>query len=647
MKASEKGAGAIAGAIESLVGLENAMAGLAKVFDPRMKGKGADEMPEGIVWSSKSVELALEGRRMGQKLIASPFYRGNDILRAANITFQYTEEELLEFYRCEGDIEYFADNYVKLKTAEGVRNIKLRPHQRKWIKSLSKNRFNIGMWSRQSNKTTTTAIFFAHYTIFNIDKCIAILAQKDDIGSEVFSKVKLIIENLPFFLKPGCLSYTKSGYDFDNGCRAITRPTAPDCLQGYTVDAIYIDEFAFLKRSIALPLWINVFPTISSIPDGKCIITSTPNGKNLFYELWMDALSGKNPFKTLMVKWYELPGRDDAWKAEQISILYEEGFAQNYDLSFDTTMRNLLKTTTYAELTGKERPFVSAPLYRGDFAEYWRWESECPLNFETAYAAMSVDVGEGVGGDYSVIKIRELRFQEDKLVLALVGIFECNTIKIKDFARVVLHAAGMFDQERLKLVVETNGCGQELMGRIDDLIERTGGALDIEGEVWARLPRAKGRDNERGLRLNTQLKKIGASAYIKNMDGGVFDEPDALSLAQVKEFGKNERGIYKAISGHDDLVMPDLNLSYYMDAGGEGWADFLERAQAHAANIENGGDSEYDLSISGGEPCEYDFDEFSGGAGGDSEYDDLPDPKSLKIPRAAGKSDDDWLNDYI
>ena len=123
-----------------------------KVFDPRNEADITSE-DGAIVWSSKSIELAYDALKKGFGLRKSPFYRGNVDLRKANLTFQYTEEEIAEIIRCKKDIVYFANTYIYLKTPEGRRKIKLRPYQVKLLKTIQDNKYVINLSSRQVGKS--------------------------------------------------------------------------------------------------------------------------------------------------------------------------------------------------------------------------------------------------------------------------------------------------------------------------------------------------------------------------------------------------------------------------------------------------------------------------------------------------------------
>ena len=139
-----------------------------KVFDPRNEADITSE-DSAIVWSSKSIELAYDALKKGFGLRKSPFYRGNVDLRKANLTFQYTEEEIAEIIRCKKDIVYFANTYIYLKTPEGRRKIKLRPYQVKLLKTIQDNKYVINLSSRQVGKSLN---FVNKVTILNSDGTI-------------------------------------------------------------------------------------------------------------------------------------------------------------------------------------------------------------------------------------------------------------------------------------------------------------------------------------------------------------------------------------------------------------------------------------------------------------------------------------------
>ena len=70
-----------------------------------------------MIWSSKSLDLAVKGLGEGRKLVANPFYDNNTKLLKGDLVFQRTHEEIAEWKKCKNDILYliaFSPTYLLL-----------------------------------------------------------------------------------------------------------------------------------------------------------------------------------------------------------------------------------------------------------------------------------------------------------------------------------------------------------------------------------------------------------------------------------------------------------------------------------------------------------------------------------------------------
>ena len=107
------------------------------------------------IWSSRSLDLALEGLKQGRKLVANPFYENNTKLLKGDLVFDRTQDEIQEWLRCKNDIIYFVEKYCKLMTPEGIRNVKLRDYQENYLRHLMDHRLSIYLACRQCGKCVT------------------------------------------------------------------------------------------------------------------------------------------------------------------------------------------------------------------------------------------------------------------------------------------------------------------------------------------------------------------------------------------------------------------------------------------------------------------------------------------------------------
>jgi hypothetical protein len=248
------------------------------------------------------------------KRYQNPWFKNEIGNRRAGITFAMTPEEIAEYIKCKTDIKYFAQKYCKIKVEDGsIKNLTLRDYQID-ILELYQNRKSILCGSRQIGKTINAAITMLHFVTFNNDKNIMIVANIASTTIEIVDKIKSIYVHLPFFLKVGIKNWNQRTMIFENGCRIKTAARSRTPAIGFTIDFLYLDEFAHIPSNIIEPYYQAVYPVVSAVENSKIIITSTPNGMNLFYRLLTDAERPegdpqKNQFKALRIYWYQVPGR--------------------------------------------------------------------------------------------------------------------------------------------------------------------------------------------------------------------------------------------------------------------------------------------------------------------------------------------------
>ena len=270
-----------------------------------------------FVFTTKLVEEITDKINDGVvvKRYQNPWFKNEVGIRRAGLTFMMTDDEIEEYIKCKLDINYFAEKHCKVKTEDGsIQNIKLRDYQRKILELYTTNRFSILCGSRQIGKTINAAIAMLHFVTFSNDKNIMIVANIRGTTIEIIDKIKSIYTHLPFFLKPSIKTWNQQSVVFENGCRIKSSARSKTPAIGFTIDFLYLDEFAHIPSNIIEPYYQAAFPTVSAIENSKIVITSTPNGMNLFHRLLTDAEKpdgdpSKNNYKAMKVFWHQVPGR--------------------------------------------------------------------------------------------------------------------------------------------------------------------------------------------------------------------------------------------------------------------------------------------------------------------------------------------------
>lgn len=140
-------------------------------------------------------------------------------------------------------------------------------------------------------------------------------------------RIRLAYEYCPSAIKIGVTTYNKKCIEFENNSTIRCFATGSSGCRGFSANCLIMDEAAFIPKGIADEFMASVFPVLSSSKDSKAIMVSTPNGtaNNLFYDTWQQATDPNveqdenwKPFRFL---WYDVPGRDEEWKRQQIATI--------------------------------------------------------------------------------------------------------------------------------------------------------------------------------------------------------------------------------------------------------------------------------------------------------------------------------------
>ncbi len=542
-----------------------------QVYDPRVidENKGSQTL-----WTSESVDLAIKGLAEGYKLRENPFLKTvrGARLRKANIPFKYSEDELTCLVESMEDKMFYANNFGKLKDGnQGWVNITLRDYQEKLINQYTNNRWNLIMFPRQSGKTTTTIVDIAHFVTFNVDKDCVVIAQSDKSVNEILSKLKEYFAGLPFWLQPGFVSFNAKGFVLENGCRLSIGIASESVVQGFSLDYLYVDEAAYVKTSMWQKFWNNVYPTLINNPNSRCVITSTPNGRNHFYELWQGSILGLNKFVNYRIYWQDVPGRNEQFKIDTISNLGITGWLMGFECNFDTQLVSVFHSTTQRILRDYQQKYENAwsfnnyhigNKYQIKFLE----QKDIKYDLKQDYFLITVDIAEGLDQDYSVLKIKKIEWsiENQRLEYTTIGMFRDNTIAVDDFGEYVLTLVqNEFNPKRIKVVVENNTYGGEFFLAIKNLRLHDTTFAKVDNQIFAKFYRKAKQDFEYGIRWNGQNKSLGVKSFVTLTTKGVMKEYNPISIEEYMNFGKIGE-TYKASYGHDDCVMPDVTCAHFI-----------------------------------------------------------------------------------
>lgn len=479
---------------------------------------------------------------MPKKTNQRGYYLGNKNLPTSEAEFEWTKEMVRDLKKCDTNLLFFAESFFTIVNLDKGRDrIKLHKCQKKVLRALRDNRFNIVLASRQIGKTTMMTIYALWTACFADDQRILIVANKEQTAINIFKRVRLAYEELPNWLKPGVVEYGKTSMLLANGSSIGISTTSSDAGRGDSCNVLILDELAFIDNHLVQDFWKSVYPIISSSKKSKIFIASTPNGTaNLFYELYTNALKGANNWKASRVDWWEIPGRDDKWKEDTIRSL---GSKEAFDQEFGNQFIEPGETAIADAALEKFKITVSKPQYEFDDGKYRVWADPDPSRVYVA----GVDVAEGVGEAYSVIQIMDMT---DLTNIEQVAIYRDNTINPVEFTTKLSEVLGNWGKPLA--AVERNNCGAQV---VDTL--RT--VHSYENLVHFAPNASKDKYLRPGViaHTNTKYKGVTNMRYWVN-ELLVVSLRDQKTVDELKTFVRHRNGTWssqKGVDVHDDCVM--------------------------------------------------------------------------------------------
>lgn len=470
-------------------------------------------------------------------MIVNESYLGNPNVKRDGVNQQWSTELIQEYAKCMHDPEYFTEKYIKVISLDkGLVPFNLYQYQRNMFAEFNTNRFNIVLACRQSGKSISACAYLLWYALFHSEKTIVILANKGDTAREMLSRITLMLENIPFFLQPGTKALNKGSIEFSNHSRILARATSGSSVRGLSVNLLYLDEFAFVER--ATEFYTSTYPVIAAGTETKVIITSTANGiGNTFHKIWEGAIQGVSDFKPFRVDWWDVPGRDEAWKKQTVANTSQLQFDQEFANTFFGTGDTLVNAETLMSLRARE------PIRR--------LENYCLNVYKETIKGhdyiMTVDVSKGRGQDYSTFNVIDISVSP----FEQVAVYRNNVMSPILFPNIIYKYAKIYNEAYV--VIESNDQGGVVCNGLYHDLEYEN--MHVESAIKA---------NALGVEMTRKVKRLGCSAIkdvLENHKLSIVDENTILEISTFEARGQS----YEASNGnHDDLMMNLVMFGFFI-----------------------------------------------------------------------------------
>ena len=301
-----------------------------------------------------------------------------------------------QYKKCADDPVYFMKQYCYIQhPLKGKIKFNLYPFQEETLTDLQHNRYNVILKSRQLGISTLSAGYALWSMLFNEDFNVLVIATTQDVAKNLVSKVQIMNENLPSWLKTNIVTNNKLSLKFSNGSEIKAISSASTGARSEALSLLIVDEAAFIRN--IEEIWVASQATLST--GGGAIVLSTPNGiGNWFHQTWVDAEGDINGFNTIRLHWALHPERDQDWRDEQTRLLGERGAAQECDCDFISSGHTVVDGLILQEY---ETKCIDPVEKRGYDNGYWIWEYP---DYTKNYIVVA-DVARGDGADWSAFHV--------------------------------------------------------------------------------------------------------------------------------------------------------------------------------------------------------------------------------------------------
>ena len=461
-------------------------------------------------------------------------YLGNPNVKRDGVQQNFSQYEFDEYLKCMNDPAYFARTYIKVINLDrGLVSFDLYPYQERMFDHFNANRFSVILACRQSGKSISSVVYLLWYAIFKPEQTIAVLANKGSTSQEMLARVTLALENLPFFLQPGCKALNKRSIEFSNNSRIIAAATSGSSIRGMSVNLLFLDEFAFVENDATF--YTSTYPVVSSGTSTRVIITSTANGiGNVFHKIYEGAVQGTNEFKPFRVDWWDVPGRDEEWKRQTISNTSELQFNQEFGNTFTGAGNTLIASDTLLSLK------AGIPIMEQAGVKVYE-KPDADTNY-----LMFVDVSKGRGQDYSTFNIIDISSQPFKQVC----VFRDNMISPLLFPDVIYKWANHYN--KAFVIIENNDQGSVVCNGLYY-------ELEYEEVFMESIVKSGGI----GVGMNKKIKRIGCSNIKDIIEQNKLVVVDAETIIEMSTFVAKGSSYEADGSNHDDLMMNLVLFGWY------------------------------------------------------------------------------------
>jgi hypothetical protein len=186
--------------------------------------------------------------------------------------------------------------------------------------------------SRQSGKSTISAVLAVHEAVYTPGSLTLLLAPSLRQSQELFRKVKDIFVALQSPSTPQIGEESNLRLELSNGSRIVSLPGTEATVRGFSnVGLLAVDEAAVCDDA----LFYSIKPMLA-VSGGRIILLSTPRGRRgFFYDVWTN---GAGDWHRTLITAQECPRISREWLENERRTMPDFWFRQELECEFTETL---------------------------------------------------------------------------------------------------------------------------------------------------------------------------------------------------------------------------------------------------------------------------------------------------------------------
>jgi hypothetical protein len=207
----------------------------------------------------------------------------SEFIKRPNLVENYTQEQVVEIARCMNDPIYFMKTFMKVQhPVKGSIPFILYEYQETAVRAFLNNTYVCVKIGRQQGKTAVIAGYLLWFACFRAEKYVLVASKDNDAAMDVLNRIRFSYEELPMWLKPGCVYFNRHEISFDNGSTIKSSATTENTGRGRSISCVSGSTRVVLRSKETGQIFMSTLRAIYNASSSKM---NTVHGTKILQQL--------------------------------------------------------------------------------------------------------------------------------------------------------------------------------------------------------------------------------------------------------------------------------------------------------------------------------------------------------------------------